>query len=130
MVEQDGVTLSQIEKGIHSLKTPEGHFWKRIILSTQKFREKIPQLILNGTGNSLEKSSISDMRKSVQKNSENMNNVIEALARLRKLESGKPVKTIHPVYNRTKFATKKLGHRLIKNWYGNCSGSTNPLHLF
>lgn len=65
MIEKDGVTISQIERAIKILKNSEGNFWKGIILSSEKLREKLSQLLLSGEGN-LSKESMSNMNESVK----------------------------------------------------------------
>ena len=66
MIKQDGVKTSQIEKGIRVLGSSDGNFWKSIILTTAKFREKISQLLLSAKNNSKETESMSNMSASVQ----------------------------------------------------------------
>jgi len=45
MMEKDGVTSIQFDRALKLLKSPDGEFWKKNILSTQKLREKISQLL-------------------------------------------------------------------------------------
>ena len=45
MVEKDGVSLEQIDTAYNRLNSAEEDFWKGIILSTKKLREKIVQLL-------------------------------------------------------------------------------------
>jgi hypothetical protein len=45
MMEKDGVTSSQFDRALKLLRSPDGEFWKKHILSTQKLREKISQLL-------------------------------------------------------------------------------------
>jgi len=45
MMEKDGVTSFQFDRALKLLRSPDGEFWKKNILSTQKLREKIGQLL-------------------------------------------------------------------------------------
>ena len=66
MLEQEKVTVSQIEKGIHFLSSAEGNFWKGIVLGTKIFKEKLPQLLMAANRNSKEKESLAPMNNSVK----------------------------------------------------------------
>ena len=45
MIEVDGVTQNQIDRALKLLSSSDGNFWKKNILSTEKLREKIGQLL-------------------------------------------------------------------------------------
>src|SRR5680860_134002 len=45
MMEKDGVTTFQFDRALKLLRSPDGEFWKKNILSTHKLQEKIGQLL-------------------------------------------------------------------------------------
>ena len=66
MMEQEKVTVRQIENGIYFLGSADGNFWKGIVLSAESFKEKLPQLLMAAKRNSKEKESLAPMNHSVQ----------------------------------------------------------------
>lgn len=66
MIEQDHITISQIEKAIYLLNSQEGIFWKGIILTPKNFRRNITRILATAPGKLKGDDSLAKMNDSVQ----------------------------------------------------------------